>query len=93
MGGFFRLTTAELKRLEAISAELSKVNALIERANENKKMGGYSVPKLFSLSWVLYTASGGDVMQEKFIRENYRRVDMLERVLMKQIETLKTVEK
>lgn len=72
---------------------MARVNALIDRAQENRKTGGYDVPKGFTLQWVMFTASGADVVQEKFIRENYRRVDVFERVLMKQIEVLKTVEK
>jgi hypothetical protein len=82
--------------LQSISAELSRVNALIDREMSDQKMkrsNGYSVNKRFTLSWIMFAASGGDAVEEKFIRENYGRLELHERVLMKQIQMLKQIEK
>lgn len=66
------------------------MGALIER--HQKQRNGYNVPKHFETNWILFVSSDGSVIEEKYIRDNYTTIQVMERVLYKQIRTLKELE-
>jgi len=90
MAGFFHRSDSERKRIELILLELAKVGALIN--GYEKQRNGYTVGKQFELGWIFYTASNGSISDEIVMRETYTTVRVLERVLYRQIESLKKYE-
>lgn len=47
---------------------------------------------MFDKDFMLFIASDGDAIQERFIKDNYTRIDFLSRVLFKQVKNLKDLE-
>lgn len=60
-------------------------------AKKIKYSGGYTIPDKFSLKWILFQISESAI-EEKYIKENYSRVEVMETLLMKQIQNLKQLE-
>ena len=52
------------------------------------KDSNFSVANDFTTEWLLYTASGGSAIEQKYIEDNFTTVQLYERVLMKNIEVL-----
>lgn len=90
MGGFFYRTEEEVRRLNAITRELGRVGSRISKYDSTK--GDYSVPKSFDTSWIFYRISEGVASEEKMMREEYTTIQVLERLLMMNIKTLKEME-
>jgi hypothetical protein len=90
VGRFFYTEESDSLRIERLNQEISIVSGKISRYDKTRRE--YDVPDEFVVDKMLYDSSGGDVFQEKFIRENFTRIDMLERILFKQIEILRSYE-
>lgn len=79
--------TEEQHQIDAITDEIDLVNNAIDRLA--KKQGRkYTPPDIFKTDWLLFACSKGDAMQEDYIRENYTRLQVMKRVLMRSIEAL-----
>ena len=84
MGRFFY--SEEQHQIDRIYEELDNVTNEINRLAKRGRR--YVAPADFSNDWLFFTSSGGDVIQEDYIRENFTRLQVLKRVLMRSIEVL-----
>jgi len=90
MEGFFYRTDSERRRINQIQIELGRVGALINQYE--KQRNGYNVPKQFEVGWIFYTGSDGNIQDEIIMRKSYTTIQVLERVLYRQIKYLKEQE-
>lgn len=47
---------------------------------------------MFETNWIFFTLSDGNIADEKIIRKEYTTVMVMERLLLKQVKSLKEME-
>lgn len=89
MGGFFYRTEQEINRLGQIEIELASIGSKLAKYDKGFRT---HIPREFDLENFFFRISDGNPEVENFLKINCGRVQIMERVLFRQLKTLNEFE-